>query len=135
MNSWRSNPLADKPQKAVVKFTPTEQEASELSDERASKEGIQLGSGKSQRDLQQEADEADHDRDQAFKEHFERIALVALYLGALAVFISAGIWFYHLVAPEAWSRFSDGRLDAIQDFLTGGVIVGLFASHFKKRLE
>jgi hypothetical protein len=46
-------------------------------------EALSLGRGLSKRDLRKEADEAEHDRSERFRDHFEWIAIRALYAGAL----------------------------------------------------
>jgi hypothetical protein len=80
------------------------------------------------------AEENEHNRDQRFKEQFEIISLVAMWVLAAGMFIAAAIWFYHLVTPYSWPRLCQDQIDDIQSLLTGGLIVGILANHFQKRI-
>lgn len=96
-------------------------------------EAISLGRGLSKRDLAKEADEAEHDRSERFRDHFERVAVCGLYLGAIAILGAAGVWFWHIVTP--WDFLSQSQLEHLQSLVTGGVLVSVGTSYMKKRLR
>jgi hypothetical protein len=113
-------------------------------DDRATLEATQLSQGAKQRDLAKEAQEKEHDRSQAFKDHFETLSLLALNV-LFAGFLSlAAIWALHLVLPEKAAAkgvafyvhgwLTKDQLDHITGLLAGGVIAGLVADHFKRRM-
>lgn len=99
----------------------------------ATLEAQQLNRGLTARDLAKEAQEADHDRSEKFKDHFETMALVTVW-GLFAVFIVFGaVWAIHMVWPcIGW--LTKPELDAIQSLLTGGIIAGLVADHVRRRM-
>lgn len=104
-------------------------------DQRAANEAKQLSSGKSSEEIRDDAEKAEAVRTEAFRNHFERLAIVSLYLVWLAI-VSVGLtWIYHLLAPECWPRLPVSRLDTIQAVLTGGVIAGIASGHMKRRLN
>lgn len=96
-------------------------------------EAKQLSRGLPRRDLKLEADEADHDRSQKFKNHFEKMAVVTVWILFFGFMGVGGVWFFHLVAP-AYGWLKPDQLDKLQGLLTGGVIAGLVADHVKKRM-
>lgn len=103
-------------------------------DQRAEMEATQLGGLKTRRQLGKEAQEAEHDRAEKFRNHFERISVVGLYLVAAAFFLMVVIWLLHLLAPPCWRWLSADELSTLQNFVTGGIIATIAAGHLKKRL-
>lgn len=81
-----------------------------------------------------EAAQNEFNRDQKFKDHFELISLATMWILAAGMLIAGIIWFYHLVTPLTWPRLCSDQIDDIQALLTGGLIVGILANHFKKRI-
>lgn len=95
-------------------------------------EALSLGRGLSKRDLAKEANEAEHDRSERFRNHFERIATWGLYLGAIAILAAAGVWFWHIITP--WHFLEPDQLSHLQNLVTGGVLVSVGTNYMKKRL-
>ena len=95
-------------------------------------EALSLGRGLSKRDLRKEADEAEHDRSERFRDHFEWIAVRALYVGALVLLAGAGVWFWHIITP--WHFLDPDQLSHLQNLVTGGVLVSVGTNYMKKRL-
>lgn len=137
----------DEPRRKIP-FTAEEVEASQPEppeDDPAQKEAAQLTRGKSVRDLKREKEEKDHTRSEMFKDHFELIALFvlwSLFLGFLAL---AAVWLFHLIAPTTGTKpltglitvrgwLNPAQLDKIEGILAGGIIAGLVADHFKRRM-
>lgn len=101
-------------------------------EDKGQQEALSLGRGLPARDLRREADESDHDRNERFKGHFDRIGVAGLYVTAIAVFLAALFWFWHLVTP--WKFLTDEQLAHLQNLLTGGILVSVATSYMKKRL-
>lgn len=115
---------------------PAEEAAAELSPagevDQGQEEAFSLGRGLSKRDLRKEADEAEHDRSERFRDHFERVAVGGLYVGALALLAGAGVWFWHIIT--AWHFLDPDQLSHLQNLVTGGVLVSVGTNYMKKRL-
>jgi hypothetical protein len=95
-------------------------------------EALSLGRGLSSRDLKKEADEAEHDRSERFRNHFEWLATKFLYGGAVALALIAGVWLWHTITP--WHFLTADQLSHIQSLLTGGVLVSVGTNYMKRRL-
>ena len=104
-------------------------------DQRAANEAKQLSSGKSSDELETESREAEAKRTEAFRNHFEILAIVTLYVVWFAIVVVGVTWLYHLVAPPTWPRLPPEQVGNIQSIVTGGVIAGIASGHMKKRLQ
>jgi hypothetical protein len=113
------------------------------SEDPAAKEAAQLSRGVDSRNLEREAREKEHDRGQAFKDHFELVSIVMLYILFAGFILLSAIWVAHLILPEkaaaGWPPYlhgwlTEGQLDKITGVLAGGIIAGLVADHFKRRM-
>jgi hypothetical protein len=107
------------------------------------REAAQLGSGAPIKDLEREAKENEHRRSQQFKDHFELLSIIMLDVLFAGFILLAAVWVVHLVLPDhkvvGWAPFIHGwlskdQLDHISGVLTTGVIAGLVADHFKRRI-
>jgi hypothetical protein len=115
-------------------------------DDPALKEAAQLSSGKSIDELEELARRKEHARGEAFRDHFENLAIAAMYVlfGTLCVF--GIVWALHMILPErcvsiiGCKSYCIGRwltgdqITILQDIVTGGLIAGLLADHFRKRV-
>ena len=118
---------------ATVDTEPTVTTVAGVLDD-AQLEAQQLNRGLDRRDIKKEAEEKDHDRSEKFKDHFELIAVVTVWL-LFFIFVAFGLtWAWHLLAPK-WGWLTKEQREAIQGLLTGGVIVGLIADHVKRRMS
>ncbi|MBR9864894.1 MAG: hypothetical protein GYB24_15765 [Rhodobacteraceae bacterium] len=106
-----------------------------LFDRMATNEAKQLASGKSSDELRIESEEAEAARTERFRNHFERLAIVTLYLVWFAIVVVGLIWLYHLIAPPSLPRLPVEQVNNIQAIVTGGVIAGIASGHMKKRLN
>lgn len=95
-------------------------------------EALSLSRGVPARDLRREADESDHDRNERFKCHFDRIGIIGLYVLSFAIALAAAFWFWHFVTP--WRFLTDEQLTHLQSLLTGGVLVSVGTSYVRRRL-
>jgi hypothetical protein len=100
--------------------------------DKGQQEALYLGRGSSVRDLRRETDESDHDRNERFKGHFDKVGIAALYAVSTALLIAGGFWFWHIVTP--WHFLAPTQLAVLQNMLTGGVLVSVGTSYMKKRL-
>ncbi len=111
-------------------------------EDKASAEIADLTRGKPIRDLKQEKEEAEHDRDRKFRDMFEGMAILAFkgIFGALAVM--GAVWVWHIVMPPKiafpWGTWtcrwlSKEDLETIKGLLTGGALVVALGKHIEKR--
>lgn len=101
----------------------------------AEAETRQLASGKDPSQLKSEADEAEHRRTELFRNHFEWIAIAALYCLSFGFFIIFAVWVYHLIAFPDWPRLEPVAVERLQTILTAGLVVGVLNNHLSKRLS
>lgn len=83
--------------------------------------------------MQQEALQAEAQRKERFRDHFEGLATVSLYLAWAAIALVALSWLCHLLAPMSWHWLSEGQFTHIQAVLAG-VIAGVAVGHLRRRL-
>lgn len=119
---------ADTPK--IPALTQGEIEAAANTDSKSAAESKQLSSGKSEDALRKEAE-----RTERFRDHFERLSLVTLYLVWAVLMILGAVWIYHLIAPPSWHRLPDEQVRNIQSIVTGGFLAGLASGHLKRRLS
>lgn len=122
--------MTDKEQQTIPELGAADETAN--GDDLGSAEALSLGRGLPVRDLKREADESDHDRNERFKGHFDLIGIIALYIGAGAILLAAGVWFWHILTPCPF--LTDEQLKQLQNLLTGGVLVSAGTTYLKKRL-
>jgi len=113
-----------------------EQEASNdsTSVEKAWAEAEFLSRNASPEELERDAARREHDRNQRFRHHFERIAIIALYAAAAAITAVGAIWLWHMSAPPCWRWLSGEDVSHLQSIMTAGLLVGVIGNHFKKRM-
>lgn len=98
-------------------------------------EAKSLSLGLSAAELKKAAAKKEYDREQRFKDHFEAIAIWSLYGLALAFFLSAVIWLWHMLAPECLHYLTPEQQSKLQALLTGGILAGAISNHMRKRLK
>ena len=102
-------------------------------DAQATQEIRHLSVGKSQEEIRQEAQVAEAGRSERFRDRFEGLATVSLYLAWLAITVVALAWLYHLLIPDSYHWLSADQRQQIQAVLTG-VIAAVAVGHLRKRL-
>ena len=105
------------------------------SDDMSDSEAQQLSKNKSADDLRKEAEKSEFKRNEGFKQHFGIITVVALYAMALGVLLFGFTWAWHILAPHCMHWLEPDELGRIQSIVTGGVLAGLIADQFRKRMQ
>lgn len=100
----------------------------------ASLEAITLSGGLSRGELEKQALFAEHGRNEKFRNHFENLAIIALWLSAVVIAACGLIWLAHMVLPEKWRWLAKDDVSHLQSIVTAGLLVGVIGNHFKKRL-
>lgn len=86
----------------------------------------------SERNLEKEAEESEHDRQEVFRKHLSRAALILFWLFfSIAVFMVM-FWAWHLLTP--WRFLTDEQLDDIQQLSSGG-LVAVVAGYLRRYIK
>lgn len=101
----------------------------------ASKEAIFLSRGLSSDEIEKEAAANEHRRNQAFRNHFERMAIVTLWTMFVALQTLAAVWLWHIISPTSMHWLSADQIGTIQNIVTGGIVAAALGDHFKRRLS
>lgn len=94
-----------------------------------------LSRGFSAEDIEKQAATAEHRRNERFRDHFENIAILCLWLVALLFLAVGGTWFWHILMPEKWHWLTADQVSKLQNLVTGGILTGIAAGHIKKRMS
>jgi hypothetical protein len=105
-----------------------------LSDEMSAKEAKQLSGGLPEDEIRRNAERNEASRTERFRDHFERLAIVTLYVVWAILCLVAVARLYHLLAPPLWWRLPDEQVARLQSIVTGGVLASIAGGHVKKRL-
>lgn len=135
--------MTDEPQASsettIPAIPPAEARAAEQVGGAASslawKENELLSENLSPDELAQQARHAEHGRSQRFKNHFEWMAIGALWLSALAIALVGGVWILHMILPAKYRWLTIEDISHLQSIATAGLLVGVIGNHFKKRLS
>jgi len=98
-------------------------------------EAAQFASGKSGREIAREAEEAEHDRAERFRGHFEIISIILIWVLAIGFILIGLAWLFHILGPADRRWLEEDRVDDLRGLLTGGLIVGVLTDHLRKRLN
>lgn len=123
----------DPPKPRIPEVPPSESDLLEdgTPQDSGAKEAALFEAGKR---LEDWSKENEHYRNEIFRDHFEMVAICALWSVSF-LFASVGaIWFWHLLLPEKWHWLSPEGVSKIQNIVTGGILTSLATGHFKKRL-
>jgi hypothetical protein len=132
--------VTEEAQETLRKIPPeaAEQEAKGVAGAPATDSGTaeakQLGRGLSVRDLKAEATESEHGRAERFKNHFEFIALAAMWGVSFVAAAFGFTWFWHVITPDKWHWLQPDQVEKIQNIFAGVILAGVLGDHFKRRL-
>lgn len=93
-------------------------------DEMAVTESDRFGSD---RDLEKEANEAQHGRREKARNHVGLISVISMWFAFVLISLAAGIYAMHLIGPERLRYLSDAEILRVQETLSHivvGVVVG-----------
>ena len=100
----------------------------------AQREAAYLSTGRTRAQMAAEAEVNNHDRNERFRNHFERLAIFALWASMLSLGVVGLVWLAHMILPPCYRWLSTEDVSHIQSIITAGLLVGLVGNHFKKRL-
>lgn len=104
------------------------------SNDSGTKEAKLFALGLSEDQFRKKSAENEHVRNERFKDHFETIAILTLWVIA-ALFLIVGVtWFWHLIMPDNWHWLKADQIAKLQNIVTGGILTSIAAGHVKKRL-
>lgn len=95
----------------------------------------QLSSGLSEDQIRKRSLEKEASRTERFRDNFEHIAILTLWVVWIALVIIGILWVYHIIAPPTWWRLPAQQVSQLQSIVTGGLLAGLAGGHLKKRLQ
>jgi hypothetical protein len=123
------------PAKKIPQLTVDELELLKASDGASGNEASLLGSGFTEDEIRRRAADDEYLRGKKFKDHFERLAIAAMWIAAAAILAVGSIWIWHLLASEEYRWLSKDAVDKVQNIFTGGILISAFADHFRKRVN
>lgn len=100
----------------------------------AIKEAALFGQGSSQDEFEKEAARGEHRRSEEFRNNFEKIAILFLWIISILLFLIIATWAWHLLAPIKCHWLDEDQLSKLQALLAGGVLTGVAVGHIRKRL-
>lgn len=124
--------------KTIPRLTPSEVSVSETftgPKDTAIQEAKLFELGLDEEAIKKRAAESEHNRNEKFRDHFEKIAVIFLYLLAVLFFVVGATWFWHLLMPLSWQWLSEAQVAKLQNIVTGGILASIATGHVKKRLS
>lgn len=105
-----------------------------ISLEKAIAEVDSLSRNETPEQLERDAQRKEHSRNQRFRDHFEWIAIFALWVAAISITAVGAVWLWHMAGPEKWRWLKGEDVSHLQSIMTAGLLVGVIGQHFKKRM-
>ena len=93
-----------------------------------------LSKNLSEDELRKHAVSREAQRTERFRDQFECIAILGLWVLALSILALFLVWFWHLVVPLSWRWLTDGEIGRVQSIVLGGVLASFALGHIRKRL-
>jgi hypothetical protein len=78
--------------------------------------------------------ENEHNRTERFRDHFERVSIIGLWVVAALMAFSVAFWFWHVLFPVSWHWLNAEQVSKLQTLVAGGVIASTATGHLKRRL-
>lgn len=124
--------------KTIPRLTPSEVAVSETytgPKDTAIQEAKLFDLGLDEEAIRKKAAESEHKRNEKFRDHFEKIAVIFLYLVAILFLAVGSTWFWHLLMPTSLQWLSEAQIAKLQNIVTGGILASIATGHVKKRLS
>jgi hypothetical protein len=102
--------------------------------DKGTREAAIFASGAPEEDIKKKALTAEAERTEKFRDHYEKVAICALWIVSALFLVVVLIWFYHIVMPDGWQWLPPDHIARLQSLMTGGVLASLAGTHMKKRL-
>lgn len=90
--------------------------------------------GKSAEEIKKKAEEAEAERTEQFRDHFEKIIVFGVYSAAAFFALVCLCWTFNIILPDRWRWLTDAEISKLQGFVTGGVIASTALGQIKKRI-
>lgn len=128
---------SDMPQKSIPGLSPQDEKTAKGQgrSEASAEEAKQFSSGLSTKELKDRAYRNEADRTEYFRDHFERLSVITLYVAWVLLLLAGIFWAYHLILPKSWHFLDPDQSDKIQTLLTGSILAGITRGHTKRRLD
>ncbi|AFW00670.1 hypothetical protein BAR24_03605 [Gluconobacter oxydans] len=126
------------PEFKIPGLSPEEEEALSGSGEKSDSgtaESRMFASGKSADEIKQKAEEAEANRTEKFKDHFENLIVCGVYASAFFFGLVCLCWLLNIIFPDKWRWLSAAEISKLQGFVTGGVIASTALGQIKKRIQ
>lgn len=104
-------------------------------DDEGTKEAALFAKGMSRDEIKRNAATAEARRNERFRDNFECIAIIALWLTSFVLAILGIAWLWHVLLPESCHWLRPDQIAKLQNMVTGGVITGIATGHIKRRLS
>ncbi|WP_281300582.1 MULTISPECIES: hypothetical protein [unclassified Iodidimonas] len=93
-----------------------------------------LSQGLDEKEIKRRAAENEHHRNEKFRDHFEYVAILVLWVFTIIIIGMVLTWAYHTLFSCRWHWLSTSQLEVIKSLSIGGIIASLGVGHIKKRL-
>lgn len=98
-------------------------------------EAALLGQGLSSAEIKARAEANEANRNEQFRNHFEKIAICSLWGFYILFAMLVLTWFWHILSPERAHWLTSEQITKVQALATGGILATIAAGHLKKRLN
>ena len=114
------------PDVKIPGLPPKEKAAAEGADPNSESEADLLGSGLEEQEIRRRAAHDDYNRGKKFKDNFELIAIIAMWVIAAVLLVVGLTWLWHLLTPLCLHWLDEDQVDTLQNILAGGVLISVF---------
>lgn len=111
-------------------FAPND--SNPASDTRANEEAVAFAT---ERDIEKEGKEHEHDRHQAFRDHINYATIFIFWVIAACIIIGIVTFAFHMVTPESFHWLNQAQLDKLQTMLGAAVLSSALTGYVKKRMD
>jgi hypothetical protein len=132
--------MNDRSQQVAVKrripgLQQSERDAVERGDDnKSTNEAVLFSRGPTLKQVREECEKNEALRNDAFKEHFERLAIFSLYIAWAAWAIMGVVLVGHLVTPVRLHFVTSEQMNALQPLVFAGGFAAIAGDHIKRRI-
>ena len=103
-------------------------------DDSSAKEAELFSRGESIRKIRKSAQEKEEGRAELFRDNFEWMSIVGLWLLFIIFSALTVVWSHDLIVPEKRQWVDNNKDEKLQIIITSGFVAGIASAHVKKRL-